>query len=43
MSYLRAMLPAQKFVPTSRMGRFCQTVETGKSWVWVAWYTIGTL
>lgn len=25
MSYLQALLPAQEFVPTSRMGRFCQT------------------
>jgi hypothetical protein len=42
-SYLRALLPAQEFVPTSRMGRFYQTLGAGKSWVWVAWYTVGTL
>lgn len=28
MSHLQAVLPAREFVPTSRMGRFCQT----KSW-----------
>lgn len=43
MSYLRAMLPAQEFVPTSRTGRFCQTMEAGKAWVWIAWYTVGAL